>query len=52
MDWLIMSIFGLACGWAVLRVLGGERARRVRDLETRLAIEANAAAASEPPAKR
>jgi hypothetical protein len=52
MDWVLLSLFGAACGWAVLRVLGGERARRVQELETRLVAEAANAAVAEPPAKR
>ena len=50
MDWLVISLFAVACAWAVLRVLGGERQRRLRDLEIRLAIDA--AAAPEPTARR
>ena len=51
----------LLCGWAVLRCLGNERERQVRELERRLAVERSAAdrdaadpvplAKSPPPAK-
>jgi hypothetical protein len=45
MDYLLV-IFGVLCAWTVLRVIGGERARRVHDLS--LTIEVTAAPA--PPA--
>lgn len=37
MDFLL-AIFAVLCAWAVLRVIGGERARRVHDLSITIAM--------------
>ena len=37
MDYVLLTCFALIAGWAVLRVIGGERERRVRDLQTTIA---------------
>lgn len=42
--------FGVVCGWAVLRVLGAERERRVRELRYRIAAQAAELAHSIKPA--
>ena len=43
--------FGVVCGWAVLRVLGAERERRVRELRLRIAAQAAELAHSAKPAE-
>lgn len=48
LPWMIG--FGIVCGWAVLRVLGAERERRVRDLRLRIAAQPTDSAHSAKPA--
>jgi hypothetical protein len=50
MDLPWMIVFGVVCAWAVLRVLGAERERRLRELRYRIAVQAadHAHAAASP----
>jgi hypothetical protein len=45
-DDVFLTCFALIAGWAVLRVIGGERERRVRDLQ--ITIAAGDAPAAKP----
>lgn len=48
--WLIVA--GVVCAWAVLRVMGSERERRVRELHYRLASATPEAEAHAPKGAR
>lgn len=50
MDWPWLIGGGVVCAWAVLRVLGAERERRVRELHHKLAAQAAEAALPAKPA--
>ena len=51
MDW-VLGIFAVIAGWAVLRVIGAERARRVHDLTVNTYLQSKAQAlAAAPPEK-
>jgi hypothetical protein len=49
MDAIWIIVAGIFCAWTILRVLGSERERRIRDLKIIMAAAAPAAAPEPAP---